>query len=125
VQRIAKFQDALIRFEPETKAQEILREAALHQFNGFFEYRRQRLYNVGSGIPPLLWYTVAVGAIINLIFIWLFNLRLRHHLLVGGLLSFLLAMMISLIALMDHPFRGEMGASPDAFQLVYDHLMKQ
>jgi len=32
--------------------------------------------------------------------------------------------LISLIVLMDHPFRGEMGVSASAFELVYDQLMK-
>ena len=60
----------------------------MRQFNSFFEYRRTRLYGVNSGIPPLLWYTVAVGALINMIFIWLFDLRIRVHLLLGGVISF-------------------------------------
>src|SRR5262245_24969750 len=32
--------------------------------------------------------------------------------------------LISLIVLMDHPFRGEMGVSASAFELVYDQLLK-
>lgn len=125
VKRIADFQASLVSFEPQTKAQEALHDAAMRQFNSFFEYRRTRLYSVNSGIPALLWYTVGVGALINMIFIWLFNLRLKVHLLLGGIISFFLATMISLIALMDHPFRGEVGVSSDAFQLIYDQLMKK
>jgi hypothetical protein len=125
VKRVADFQASLVSFEPQTKAQEALHDAAMRQFNSFFEYRRTRLYSVDSGIPPLLWYTVGVGALINMIFIWLFDLRLRVHLLLGGVISFFLATMISLIALMDHPFRGEVGVSSDAFQLIYDQLMKE
>jgi hypothetical protein len=29
------------------------------------------------------------------------------------------------IALMDHPYRGELGLSPDAFQLIYHQVMGQ
>jgi hypothetical protein len=72
-----------------------------------------------------MWYTVAVGALINIFLLWLFDLRLGIHLLLGGILSFFLATMISLIVLMDHPFRGEVSVSPAAFQLVYNQLMKQ
>jgi hypothetical protein len=54
----------------------------------------------------------------------LFDLRLGIHLLLGGILSFFLATLISLIVLMDRPFRGELSVSPAAFQLVYDQLMK-
>jgi hypothetical protein len=125
VKRIAEFQERLIRFEPQTKAQEALHDAAMRQFNSFFEHRRTRLNSVNSGIPALLWYTVAVGALINMIFIWSFDLRLNAHLLYGGVISFFLATMISLIALMDNPFRGEVGVSAEAFQLVYDQLMQE
>jgi hypothetical protein len=72
-----------------------------------------------------MWYTVAVGAFINILLILRFDLRLGIHLLLGGILSFFLATLISLIVLMDHPFRGEMSVSPAAFQLVFDQLMKQ
>jgi hypothetical protein len=72
-----------------------------------------------------LWYTVGIGAFLNIILIWLFDLRLGVHLLLGGILSFFLATMISLIVLMDHPFRGEDSVSPQAFQLVYDQLMQK
>jgi hypothetical protein len=125
VEPIANFQASLVAFEPQTKGQEALHDAAMRQFNSFFEYRRTRLYSVNSGIPPLLWYTVGIGALINMIFIWLFDLRLRVHLLLGGVISFFLATMISLIALMDHPFRGEVSVSSGAFQLIYDQLMKE
>ena len=43
----------------------------------------------------------------------------------GGLISFYLGTIISVIALMDHPYRGELGLSPDAFQLIYHQVMGQ
>ena len=101
VKKVAAFSDRLSSFEPETKAQEALHETALRQFNMFFEHRRTRLYSVTAGIPAVLWCTVAVGALLNMLLIWLFDLRLGLHLLLGGILSFFLATMISLIVLME------------------------
>jgi hypothetical protein len=80
---------------------------------------------VTSGIPAFMWYTVAVGALLNVFLVLLFDLRLGIHLLLGGILSFFLATLISLIVLLDRPFRGEMSVSPVALQLVYDQLMKR
>ncbi len=125
VKKVAAIQQRLVTFEPQTKSQEALHEAALRQFNLFFEYRRARLYSVTSGIPGVLWYTVAIGALLNMVLMWLFDLRLGLHLLLGGILFFFLATMISLIVLMDHPFRGEVSISAQAFQLIYDQLMKE
>ena len=123
VQKAAAFQAKLLGFEPQTKAQEAMHDAALRQFNTFFEYRRTRLYSVNESIPPIMWMTVGAGAIINILLLWLFNLRLGTHLLLGGLISFFTATMICVIALLDNPYRGEVGISPEAFELVYNHLM--
>jgi hypothetical protein len=123
VERVAAFQARLIAFEPQTKGQEAMHEAAIRQFNSFFEYRRTRLYSVDAGIPAIMWMTVAVGAAINIVLLWLFDLRLGTHLLLGGLISFFTATMICVIALLDNPYRGEVGISPEAFELVYNQLM--
>ena len=125
VKKVTAFHGRLVSFQPETKSQEALHQSTLTEFNTFFEYRRARLYSVTSGIPSAMWYTVAVGAIINVFMIWLFRLHLGIHLLLGGIISFFLATLISLIVLMDHPFRGEVGMQADAFELVYDQLMKE
>ena len=103
----------------------LLHENTLRLFNTFYEDRRARIYSLTSGIPPILWYTVAVGALINMILIWLFDLRPHAHRLLGGLISFYLGTVISVIALMDHPYRGELGLSPEAFQLIYHQVMGQ
>jgi hypothetical protein len=125
VDRVAVLQARLAIFEPQTKAQELVHENTLQQFNTFYEHRRARIYSLTSGIPAILWYTVAVGALINMILIWLFDLRPHAHWILGGLISFYLGTVISVIALMDYPYRGELGLSPQAFQLVYHQVMQQ
>jgi len=75
-------------------------------------------------MPRVMWYTVALGALVNMILLWLFDLKLGKHLLLGGLISFFMATMICLIAILDNPFRGEVGVSPEAFELVYSQIMK-
>jgi hypothetical protein len=86
---------------------------------------RARIYSLTSGIPAILWYTVAVGALINIILLWLFDLRPNAHWLLGGLISFYLGTVIAMIDLMDRPYRGELGLSPEAFQIIYHQVMGQ
>jgi hypothetical protein len=50
VNRIAALQARLALFEPQTKAQELVHENTLRQFNTFYEHRRARLYSLTSGI---------------------------------------------------------------------------
>ena len=123
--RVAVLQAKLAVFDPQSKAQELLHENTLRQFNIFYERRRARIYSLTAGIPTILWYTVAVGAVVNMILLWLFDLRPDAHWTLGGLISFYLGTVISVTALMDHPYRGELGLSPDAFQLIYHQVMGQ
>ena len=117
--RVTAFQRKLMSFEPATKGQEILHAVTLRQFNSFVEIRRQRLYHVTTGLPAALWYVVAVGAVLGIFLTWLFSIdRLSAHLAVAGILSLLTGLVVFLIAAMDHPFRGEVSVSPEAFEIV-------
>jgi hypothetical protein len=84
-----------------------------------------RLYSVETSIPPFIWYTVVVGALINMFLVWMFDIGLNAHLVLGGLIAFFTSTMFCLIAIMDNPYRGDFSVSPKAFQLIYDGLMKE
>ena len=122
--RVSAFQRKLMSFEPATKGQEILHAATLHRFNSFAEIRSQRLHHVSTGLPAALWYVVAVGAVLDIVLTWLFSIdRLGLHLAVAGILSLLTGLVIFLIAAMDHPFRGGVSVSPEAFEIVQRRLL--
>jgi hypothetical protein len=122
--RVSTFQRKLLTFEPATKGQEILHAATLHQFNVFVEFRRERLHHVTTALPPVLWSVVSVGAVIGIVLTWLFSIdRLSVHLAVAGLLSLLTGLIVFLIAAMDHPYRGDVSVSPEAFEIVQESLM--
>jgi hypothetical protein len=122
--RFTEFQLKLMAFEPQTMGQQALHAETLREFNATVIARRMRLYSVQSGVPPIMWYTIVASSGICLIMMWMLDLRVVAQLFLGGLGSVIMALMISLIVLMDHPFRGEVSVSPESFQLVYDDLMK-
>jgi hypothetical protein len=122
--RVSAFQRKLTAFEPATKGQEILQLATLHQFNSFVEVRRDRLHHVTTGLPAPLWCVVGVGAVLGIVLTWLFSIdRLSVHLTVAGILSLLTGLVVFLIAAMDHPYRGQVHVSPEAFEIVQRSLI--
>ena len=123
--RVQAFQEKLLDFQPATPVQEILHAEALRQFNTFLEHRRMRLFSVNTAIPPVMWYVVILGAVINIAMVWLFDMRFITHLLLGGLLAAYLGTMIFLIAAMDHPFRGEVSVTPEPFEALYKHMVEE
>lgn len=92
---------------------------AIHQFNTMLEHRRDRLANIGNGLPPVLWGVVLVGTALNMALLYLLRIEpLRTHMLLIGLVSTVIGLMISLILALDHPFVGELSIDPEPFQAL-------
>jgi hypothetical protein len=70
-----------------------------------------------------LWYVVLIGAVVNILFIYLFDLKWLNVLVLGGILSFFIATVIGLILVMDQPLQGPRGIPPEAFVTVLQVVM--
>ena len=121
---VSNIQDNLISFKPETRSDEILHAEPLRRFNGFIEARQLRQAAVDKSIPPVLWYVVGVGALLNIGLFWLYDMKIVIHLILGGSVAFFLSMMIFVIIAMDAPLRGQGSVSPASYAKVFDNLMQ-
>ena len=115
---INRLQQLLTDFEPATPGQEILHSETISIFYQFLENRSMRLYSAKSGIPGAMWYVVLLGAFVSIFLTWMLNMTLVAHLFLGGILSFYIGTMVSLIMVLDRPLRGDYGISPEVFQLL-------
>jgi hypothetical protein len=123
-ERITLLFQVLAAFEPEKKSEEFFHAEALREFNELTEYRRSRLANVTIGLPSVLWWVVAFGALLNIVLIWMQDMEIHVHLILGGILASILGAVIFLIAALDNPFRGIVSVGPDPIALVYETLMQ-
>lgn len=124
--RVTAFEEKLLSFQPQTRADEILHAETLREFDEFSDDRQQRLESILTGLPDVLWFLVAVGAVVNAVLICLFDVkRLSVHLLLAGITVLFVSQMIFMIVAMDKPFRGEVSVGSDAFQLVQRSLMEE
>jgi hypothetical protein len=122
---LMSIQTHLASFEPVTEGQKTLHAEAYREFDRIVELRRNRLRSVLAGLPAPLWSVVLVGAFINIALTWFFDMRSRSmHLWMTVMFSGLLGLLMFLLAAMDNPFRGEISVGPEAFELVYEQLMK-
>jgi hypothetical protein len=125
VDRLEAFQTHLASFEPVTEGQKTLLAVAYREFDRIVELRRMRLQSVVTGLPSPLWSVVLVGALLNIAVTWFFDMRSQSmHFWMTVMFSGLLGLLIFLLAALDNPFRGEISVSPEAFELVYERLMK-
>jgi hypothetical protein len=124
--RVTAFEEKLLSFQPQTRAEEILHTETLDEFDEFSDDRQQRLESISTGLPDVLWFLVAVGAVVNAVLICLFDVkRLSVHLLLAGIMVLFVSQMIFMIVAMDKPFRGEVSVGSDPFQLVQRSLMEE
>lgn len=121
-----RFQSTLTRFEPATEGQKLLHGEALRAYNEMLEARSLRLDAVvNTGLPAVLWVVVLAGAVIGMTATFFFKVEdVRVH----AILVMLLAAFIGLVTFMtfafDRPFRGDLGLTPEPYQLVYDKMME-
>ena len=123
---LKRFHRSLAGFEPKTEGQKSLHSEALRQFSNMVESRRQRLVSVTTALPQVVWIVVVGGSVLNLSLMWLLVVEKKGlHLMLTTILAALLGLLVFLLAVMDHPLRGEYSVGPDSFELVYDQLMKK
>jgi hypothetical protein len=122
--RLQVIQQKLISLQPTDHTQSLLQEQAIKYFGEIDDARQERLTGVNTAIPGVLWYVMIIGALINILLIWLLDMRFTLHLILGGIISFFLGVMIFLIAAMDRPLQGGVSVTADAYKLMYDHVMQ-
>jgi hypothetical protein len=87
--------------------------------------RQLRLDAVDKGLPGVMWAVIIVGALIGLTTSFFFKVEdLRLHTIHVMLLALFIGLVIFTIVALDQPFRGDLGLTPEPYQLIYDHLMK-
>lgn len=121
---INRMQDLITAFEPATTGQGILHAETTRQFYSFLERRAVRLLSATTGIPGFMWFVVVLGAVISIFLVWLFDMSVLAEIFLGGLMSFFVGAMISLILILDQPLRGEFGISPEMFRVLLDFMNK-
>jgi len=122
--RLSTLYADLLSFKPHDPGETVTHAETLRTLNQYAELRRARLVNVRHGLPTILWYVVAIGAVIAIVFVSLFDMEIQVHLVLGALFAAFLGMTIFLIAAMDHPFQGGVSVSSDALANAYNSVMK-
>jgi hypothetical protein len=114
----------LLAFEPSKESEKIIHGEALRQSTHRIELSRARISNVNLGLPTVLWWVVAFCALMNIVLIWIQDMEIHVHLILGAVLASILGAVIFLIAELDRPFRGQVSIGPESIERVYETVMK-
>ena len=121
-----RIEATLVSFEPATNGQMLLHAEALRAFNEVIEAQRLRLDAVGTSLPAVMWLVIVAGAAIGLGSTFFFRVEdARLHAIQVGMLAMFIALVIFMIFAFDRPFRGNLGVSPESYELIHAQLMRR
>lgn len=119
-----RMQSQFAAFEPTDESEKLRHAVALGEFNQLLEARRLRLDAIHTRVPGIMWGVVIIGALIGLTTSFFFKVGdVRLHYTLVGLLAAFIGLVMFMILALDRPFRGDLGLSPESYQLVYEQLM--
>jgi hypothetical protein len=121
-----RVQEALVAYQPPNEGRSLLHGETLRAYNHLIGIRRLRLDAVHTALPGMMWLVMVLGAAVCLLASYFFQVDdARLHALFVSLLALIIGLILVMTLALDAPFRGELGVSPGAYQLIYDQLMKK
>ena len=124
-ERLDRFQKTLVTFEPASERETLLHAEGLKAYNQMIAARQMRIDVVTTGLPGVMWLVVILGAFISLIVAFFFRVDdVWLHSILVTMLAVFIGLVIFMVFALDRPFRGDLGVSPEPYELVYEQLMK-
>jgi hypothetical protein len=116
--------ESVVAVVPENDRQNNLQQAAISSMQSLGDQRRERILLSEMSVPTPLWWVLGFGAIITVIFTYVFTSQFpRVHAFLTTLVSSALALNIWLLAEYSNPFSGELEIKPSMFVLVKESVL--
>lgn len=115
-QLLDKFYLSLAQFHASEPGAQVIETEMIRNLDALYDARRGRFYAAGAGLPPILWWNLIAGAGLTILFSTLFGVpNFPMHMVMVAMLSASIALVLSLIILLDNPFRGQNHVSAAPF----------
>jgi len=122
---VGLIESTLYSYEPKTESQKIIDASAIAGIGNYIQLRDFRLDNIAAGLPSSLWLVIIFGAIATVFLTYFLALeRFEIHVIMTIFTAIMVSLLIFMIAVVDHPFRGTVSVHPDSFELIYNQLMR-
>jgi hypothetical protein len=115
-QLLDKFHLQLVTFHSADPAVSYQQADMVRTLNQLYDARRGRFHAATASLPAILWWNLLAGAVILMLFAYLFGVpHLFMHVAMVSLLGSLIGLVLLLIILLNNPFRGRSHVSVEPF----------
>ena len=106
-------------YEPRSLKEQSFFDESVIKLNMLRDLREQRLLDSRTGIHPLLYFVLVVGAIAVISFTFLFGTEnIKAHIVMAALLAALISLILFTILSLDFPFTGSISVSAQSLNAV-------
>jgi hypothetical protein len=120
-QLLDRFHSELVEFHSTDPGVSYMQADMVRTLNQLYDARRGRFHAAIATLPAILWWNLLVGAVILMLFTYLFGVpHLLMHVSMVSLLGALIGLVLLLIVLLSNPFRGRSHVSVEPF----NHLVR-
>jgi hypothetical protein len=115
---------AVMKYNPQTNAQQTLQQSALSLALLVQDSRRNRLADNATGLPLYMWGGMLFLTIVTIVLSYVFHIRNKamHYAMTVALAS-VIGTTLVLLAEVDYPFRGDVQQPPDAFVTLQQYFV--
>jgi hypothetical protein len=118
---LARIHHTIVEINPATPGEAVVQAELLRTMNELYNARRERQLAAQGALPPVVWWIIALGTAITILYTYIFGVDdIRMHLVMTGTMTAALALVIVLIVSLDRPFRGDLSIGTDA----YDNMLQ-
>ena len=115
-----------VQLDPSNGVQMAFYQETIGRLNEMGMLRRRRLLAADSELPPLMWILLLVGAVVTILFTFLFGTRHAWtQYLVIGVVTGLVAFSILLVDAMQYPFSGDVRITSDPYVSVVESMKQR
>lgn len=114
---------AVLSVEPRDDRTKIVLAEVFHQLDLVTQARRNRLVLASGVVPGIVWMVLFAGGFVTIGYTFFFGTEnLRAQSLMTGMLAAIIFMGLFVIAVIDHPYTGEVRVLPEALHLVLEEF---
>lgn len=102
---------------PATKAREIISQQFLTTFSQLILDRNKRILAASESLSWIVWVAaIGVGTVVIAMTFILYADRYGPHAIMSSILAALIGLLLFLMLVLDHPFRGPLAITPEPFE---------
>jgi len=118
-QALRKIWDFYTNYEPKTEKEKVFFLESVSKLYGLREARRLRIVASRTGLHPIMWFILAVGAVATISFTFFFGSDIfSAHVVMASILAVLIALILLAVLSFEFPFTGGVKVDPEVFREI-------